>query len=119
MNRKIATAFLILAAIGNAAADDISVDPTPFVSTKSRAEVREELDRFKQAGINPWSMTYNPLRNLQSGKTRAEVTAEYLAARNEVMAITSEDSGSAYLMQMASGSAVGQYLAGQPDRNAQ
>ena len=41
MNRKIATAFLILAAIGNAAADDISVDPTPFVSTKSRAEVRE------------------------------------------------------------------------------
>jgi hypothetical protein len=119
MNRKIATALLIVAAVGNASADDISVDPTPFVSVKSRAEVREDLDRFKQAGINPWSMTYNPLQNLQSSKMRAEVTAEYLAARKEVMAITSEDSGSAYLMRMANRSTVGQNLAGQPDRNAE
>ena len=119
MNRKIATALLIVAAVGNATADDITVDPTPFVSTKSRAEVRAELDRFKQAGINPWSMTYDQLQALQSSKTRAEVTAEYLASRKEVMALTSEDSGSAYLMQLANRAAVGQYLAGQPARSAE
>jgi hypothetical protein len=41
MNRKLAIALVIAtAAVGNAFADDISVDPVPFQSTASRADVR-------------------------------------------------------------------------------
>jgi hypothetical protein len=58
-------AFASIAFSGAALADDITVDHTHFVSTK----------------------------------TRAEVTAEYLATRQATAALTAEDSGSAYLAQ--------------------
>ena len=100
MNRKLAIALLVLSA-GSARADDITIDPTPFVSTKARAQVQAELVTFKQSGVNPWSMAYNPLKSFRSSRTRANVTAEYLAARDEVTAFTSEDSGSMHLMRVA------------------
>jgi hypothetical protein len=58
-------AVAAIAFAGPAAADDITVDQTHFVSSK----------------------------------TRAEVTAEYLASRNATAALTREDSGSAYIAQ--------------------
>lgn len=119
MNRKIATSLLVAVASANALADDITIDNTPFVSTKSRAEVRAELDSFKKAGVSPWSMAYNPLRTFKSGKTRADATAEYLASRQETAAITSEDSGSAFLTRMAARRSQQQYIAGHPDSGAQ
>jgi hypothetical protein len=121
MNRKIATALVVAAAAvaGNAFADDITVETTPFTSTASRAQVQAELQAYKQAGVNPWATSYNPLRSFKSGKTRAEVTAEYLNSRDEVAALTAEDSGSAYLTQLAAGRTPNQYFAGQPARSAQ
>lgn len=117
MNRTIAT-LLLAAVAGSSMADDITIDPTPFVSTKSRAEVRAELERFRSAGVNPWSMTYNPLKYFQGSRTRAEVTAEYVDSRGEVAAITSEDSGSMYLTQMAARERHGQHMVGRIGRNA-
>jgi hypothetical protein len=117
MNRRIASAIVIAAAAvaGNAFADDITIDPAPFTSTKTRAQVQTELAQYKAAGINPWSTQYNPLKQFKSAKSRAEVVAEYVAARDEVAAFSGEDSGSAWLAQNRSQRGVrSTTLAGQP-----
>jgi hypothetical protein len=121
MNRKIATALVLAAAAvtGTAFADDITIDNTSFHGTRTRAEVLAELAQYKASGVNPWSTQYSPLKTFRSARSRADVVADYLASRDEVTALTREDSGSAYLAQ-----AGGRYaapsttLAGQP-RNAQ
>jgi hypothetical protein len=117
MNRKLAATLVFAAAAiaGNAFADDITVDNSHFVSSKSRAEVQAQL---AQRTANVWSTQYNPLATFKSEKSREEVRAEYLASRNEVAAFNSEDSGSAYLAQNRVRNA-GTFLAGQPQTNAQ
>ena len=119
MNRKTAIALVLasVAAAGNAfagtaLAGDITIDTTPFTSDRTRAEVQAELVQFKQSGVNPWSITYNPQRDFRSTKTRAQVTAEYQASRDQVAAFTREDSGSAYLARNGAGGTV-QQLDGQ------
>lgn len=100
MNRT--SAFVLTAAAlaaTSAFAGDITVDPTPFVSTRSRADVAAELAQFKQSGPNVWATSYNQLAGFQSQRSRADVRAEYLAARDQVAAITAEDSGSAALVR--------------------
>ena len=59
-----AAAILAVAAIasGNAYADDITIDTTPFVSTKTRAEVRAEVMGQSEAlrtASSEWSMQMN------------------------------------------------------------
>jgi hypothetical protein len=116
MNRKIASAILIAAAAAtNAFAETPTVVNEPFVSTKSRAEVQAELHAFKQAGVNPWSMSYDQLAGFKSTLSRQQVVADYLGARDEVAAINGEDSGSAYLAQAFAQRGNGRAtLAGQP-----
>jgi hypothetical protein len=115
MNRKSIIAIAITAAAaGSAFADDITVETTPFVSSATRAEVQAELGRYQQAGVNPWSNRYNPLAQFRSQRTRDQVAAEYLAARDRVAAFTGEDSGSAYLASHPAIAAT--TLAGQPQR---
>lgn len=116
MNRKIATALIVAAAAvaGNAFADDITLDTTPFQSVKTRAEVQAELSQFKKAGVNPWSTQYNPLAYFKSARSAAEVRAEYLGARHEVAALNGEDSGSAYLARATGTQKAGTTLAGTP-----
>jgi hypothetical protein len=63
------------------------------VSTASRAEVQAGVTQAR-ATANPWSISYNPLATFESSRTRAEVQAEYIASRDEVAALTAEDSGS-------------------------
>ena len=94
---------------------DIAVESTPFVSTRTQAEVQAELAQYKQAGVNPWSTSYNPLKYFRSAKARAQVEQDYLASRDEVRAITAEDSGSSYLAQHRV-RGTGSQLAGQPTR---
>ena len=97
MNRTHALSLAIaLAAAGNAFADDITIDPHPFVSSASRAQVRDEMMQGRTAA-NPWADDYNQLARFRSGLTRAEVTAEFMGSRATVHALTAEDSGSAYL----------------------
>jgi hypothetical protein len=98
MNRNFALAMaLVFVAGGPALADDITVDSHPFVSTKTRAQVMEDLRQFQQAGVNPWADDYDLIAQRRSTMTRTEVTAGFLGARSEVAAFTGEDSGSGYL----------------------
>jgi hypothetical protein len=94
MNRIIATTLIAASAAfaSHAFADDITPSE-PFVSTASRAEVQAGVSQAR-AIANPWSIAYNPLMTFESSRTRAEVQAEYITFRDEVAALTAEDSGS-------------------------
>jgi len=99
MNRYLIASVLAIAAASTsvAFADDITVDSHPFHPSLTRAEVQAQLQQYKAAGVNPWSTSYNPVARFQGTRTRAEVTAEFLQARDEVSALNAEDSGSAWL----------------------
>ena len=120
MNSKALFAVAAFAAFASAAAraDDITIDNTPFQSTRTRAEVQAELAQYKQAGVNPWALNYDQLAGFHSTRTRAEVQAEYRDARDQVAVMNGEDSGSAYLSQLAASHNVSTTLAGTP-ANAQ
>ena len=47
-----------------------------------------------------WSTQMNEPRQMLSDLTRAQVTAEYIAARREVSALNAEDSGSSYFASL-------------------
>jgi len=119
-SRNIASALVLAATAfaGTAFADDITIDNTQFVSSKTRAEVQADLAQFKQAGTSPWSIQYNPLKSFKSTASRADVTAQYIASRDAVNALNGEDSGSTYLAQHRVRN-TGTTLAGQPQTNAQ
>jgi hypothetical protein len=108
MTRSIAIASVVFAAAfaGSAFAESPIYANDAFTSTQTRAQVQTELAAYKHAGVNPWSTQYNPLRNFTSNTTRAAVVADFLAARDEVKALGSEDSGSAYLQAGTSASPV-------------
>jgi hypothetical protein len=95
MHRSIAIAIAVTTAAfaGNAFADDITMDTTPFTSTKTRTEVLGEL---KKPGPNYWSSQYNMFQN-KSARSSQDVMNEYVSSRREVSALNGEDSGSAYL----------------------
>lgn len=114
MNRTIAITSLVLAAgfAGQAFAESPLQGNAAFTGERTRAEVQAELATFKK-GPNPWSTSYNPVRNFQSSTTRAAVTADYIAARDQVSALNGEDSGSAYLAASRR-TAVADTLAGRP-----
>ena len=96
MNRYLIASVLAIAAASTsvAFADDITADPHPFHSSLTRGEVQAQLQQYRAARVNPWSTSYNPLARFQSSRTRAEVTAEFLQARDEVAALNAEDGGS-------------------------
>ena len=101
MNCKSVLAFaLATVASGAVVADDITIDTQRFVSTATRAQVRAELDAFRASGVNPWSTRFNPLAHFRGGRTRAEVTGEFLADRARVAAFADEDSGSSYIASL-------------------
>lgn len=110
MNRKLASTLTItttaaaifaVAAIasGNAYAESPTIDDTPFVSSKSRAEVRAEVMGQSARLSNDsseWAMQQNQTSRPNSAYTSEAAKAEYIAARDEVRALNSEDSGSSY-----------------------
>ena len=98
MKKILAASVLTFALAAPAFADDITMEPHPFVSSLSRAQVIEELQQFRQAGINPWADDYNQLAHAPSTLSREQVTADFMASRGIVSAYNGEDSGSAYLM---------------------
>jgi hypothetical protein len=120
-----ATQLLLVASLAaaslGAVANDQEGSPLPqnFQAAASRAQVQSDLAAYKQAGVNPWSTSYNQLRQFKGERTRADVRAEYLASRDEVAALTGEDSGSAYLAHTAARRVdAGTNLAGQPRNTA-
>ena len=84
---------------GNAMAETPTVDNTPFVSTKTRAEVQAEMfshrEQLSSSAIE-WVMQQNETQNA-SGYTRQQAQAEYIASREQVRVMNSEGSGSGSL----------------------
>ena len=116
MNRKIALA-LVLAFTGAVAyADDIMIDPVPFTSTLTRAQVVQELQQYRQAGVNPWADDYNQLAQFRSGLSREKVVAEFMLSRESIGALNGEDSGSVYLARREQPVKGGTHLAAAPAR---
>jgi hypothetical protein len=62
--------------LGHARADDITVDPQPFKSTRTRAEVQAELKAYRASGVDYWADNYGQTQQPGVGKSRAEVQAE-------------------------------------------
>lgn len=91
-------------ASGKVYAETPTIDTTPFVSTRSRAEVQAELmsqPELLSAAGGEWAMQHNQVPQLKSAYTREQALSEYKAARQEVSALTAEDSGSSYLARQA------------------
>jgi len=116
MNQRFAPALgyaTVIAAIAGAAAmtsskvyaaGDITIDPTPFVSMRSRDDVRAEVLANREtltAAANEWTLQHNQVPTLDGSYTRAQARAAYQASRDEVAALTREDSGSSYFARQA------------------
>jgi hypothetical protein len=113
---RLAIAALSLAAVA-AYADDADLSgqfANTVAGSQTRAQVQAQLAEYRQAGVNPWSTTYNPLKSFKSERSRAEVQAEYIRGRDAVNAMTAEDSGSAYLAAHKPATHASRQLAGQP-----
>ena len=98
----IAATAATIAMSGVALAETPTIDTTPFVSTRTRDDVRAEVlrsrDQLSAAG-SEWAMQQGePLP--KSGYTRAQATAEYIAAREQVHAMNSEAGGSVQFAQV-------------------
>ena len=83
---------------GSARADDITIDSKPFVSSRSRAEVRAELMRNN---TSDWATQYELRR--QNGYRRGQTPTEYDEANRNSNVFNGEDSGSMYLGNMPLG----------------
>ena len=96
----VTTVALIAAAVivsMPAYADDITVEQSPFVSSRTREEVSAEL-KTPYPGGNPWSGSYNMFQG-RSTATSEQVQGEYLMTRDRANAFHGEDSGSVYIMK--------------------
>jgi hypothetical protein len=111
MNRKLVSglSFAAMAAAAAVAAmltpppaiaDDITMDTTPFVSTRARADVQAEL--LQQPGSVSTATSESKLQVNEAAYFKSAITPqqrqqEYAASRQQVHALSSEDSGSSYL----------------------
>ena len=100
---------------GNAFAEGPLDDSrAPFVSARSRAEVQAELAGERQdvtSYASEWVLQQGESPAFASGYTRAQARADYIAARDQVRAMTAEDGGSFYLAHMAAPVRAGSMLA--------
>lgn len=98
-----ALAATLVAGTAHAEGPIVMGESAPFVSTRSRAEVNAEVIR-NAAAIRAGATEYALQQQAPaatSGRTRGQATAEFIGARDQVQALQSEDSGSAYLASHA------------------
>ena len=117
MNKSLITLAAVAAFSGAVFAQD--ADPSgqfalQFQSTRARADVQAEAVAAVARGAlrpsNPHaSANVQPV--LKSDTTRAQVTAEFVADRDEANAMVAEDSGSAYLAKANTQHTVREFLA--------
>jgi hypothetical protein len=95
-------ALLALAVIAStpAYADDITVEQSPFVSSRTREEVSAEA-KTPYPGGNPWSGAYNMFQS-RSTATSEQIQGEYITNRDTANAFHGEDSGSVYILKAQS-----------------
>jgi hypothetical protein len=113
MNTRTLIAALSIAFAGSAFAQEATIDTTPFVSSKSRAEVLAELAQARAAGqLQVSEADYVRVPSITAGKTRDAVIAETraAAASGQLKALNAE--AASYLPgPLRSGTAQGQVMA--------
>lgn len=92
-------------------ADDITIDATPFVSSRTRVDVQQELlgqVRQVRTAASEWSLQQGEPSTFKGQFGSPEVRADFVAHRQEVSALTGEDSGSSYfkMKPLAAGTSV-------------
>lgn len=116
--KKLLISALTVFAAGAALADDPTIDNTAqTLSLKSRGQVIAELARAKADGsIKAWANApqMNKAQDIRSVKTRADVKAEVIAARDsgELNVALGEDSGSLARSPLRRGAVAPTVLAG-------
>lgn len=81
-------------------AESPTIDNTPFASTRTRAEVRAEvLASHPALAWGEASPQSAEVPRVAGNYTRADAMADLRASREEMKALTGEDSGSSYLAQ--------------------
>lgn len=99
-----AAVAVALVAPRNAYAESTAEYTTTLVGTRSRTDVQAELmgrSELLRTGSSEWAMQNNEPIALKSDETREQAKAEYKSARQDVIAVTGEDSGSAYYQRQA------------------
>ena len=93
--------------------DTITIDTTPFVSTKTRAEVKAEWVQARADGsLAALTADYVPAQRFASTLTRQEVLAEVRINRDGfALAMTGEDSGAFYMARAMQPAAAPVWLA--------
>lgn len=95
---------LAFAAAGVAHAESPTPEPaeySQFTSTKTRAQVQQELFQARRDGsLRVWSTQYNPLTEMKVVNSREQVRTDLLAAGAQPE-LTGEDSGSFALNRRA------------------
>jgi hypothetical protein len=110
-----AVACFAAMASSKAYAETPTIDTTPFVSTRTRAEVQAEVMSQRDlvtAAASEWVMQNNHVAQLKSGYTSEQAKSEYKTARDQVSAMNSEDSGSSYFARQAARANAGTVMAG-------
>lgn len=99
MFRMTALMVVVAAASGSAFAQlpSPALSDDDFKYTMTTQAVQADLVVFKKSGVNPWSGLYDPFKTFVSKASRDEVTAQYIAERARVAALTGEDSGATWL----------------------
>ena len=109
MTRKTAVSLAYLTTVAAAAiaaslvsfntyAESPLIDSKPFVGSKTRAEVQAEL-KTPFVGGDPWALEYRMVAG-SSALAPDHARGAYKMSRDEVNALTAEDSGSAYLARL-------------------
>ena len=116
MNRPALALAAVLSLAGFAAqaqeadpAGQYAISAAP--SALTRGQVQADVQKTRVAP-NPYANSYNQLSTFKGQRTRAEVTAEYLAARKAVASMAGEIGNPAALAELAS--QPGAKLAGTP-----
>lgn len=89
---------------GNALAEGPIESSAPFTSTLSRADVQGDLMSQRSQVTDArgeLAMAATAPQQITSAYTRAQARDEYIAARDEVRAMTAEDGGSSYISRAA------------------
>jgi hypothetical protein len=88
---------------GNALAQGPIEGSAPFTSAASRADVRADLmsqgSQVSDARGELAAVQASAPQQMTSGYTRAQARADYIAARDEVRAMTAEDGGSSHIVR--------------------
>lgn len=83
MNAKQLISTALIAFAGTAAlADDITIDTTPSLSTRSRAEVKAEVLQARAQGLLQTSGDFSPVQAVASVSTSREAVRSEVRAAN-------------------------------------